>query len=150
MYPGPAKIIHKQETPAGTCTRHIAHSVTCPRGIPVLAGGYPNPGQGVPKSLLGEPQFWLKESTPILTGGTPVLEGAPLSLVPPEGTWDQRLGYILGRDMGPETVVPPRKDLGPESARIWERDCEPDWSTPPPKWWTSRKHYLPSSFGCRR
>ena len=73
--------------------RHTAHGITSPRGYacPVLDRGTPvlswpawYPCPGVPSSL-----DW---STPWLGLGYPI-----------ERTWDQR----LGRDLGPETVVPP-------------------------------------------
>ena len=46
----------------------------------------------------------------------PKRDMGPETRVPPEVTWDQRLGYLPG------------KDLGPESGG---RDWEPDWGTPP-------------------
>ena len=52
-------------------------------------------------------------------------------------------GVLPQKDMGPETKVStPRRDMGPESevcpspkgpgTRVWKRDWEPDWGTPPP------------------
>ena len=69
-------------------------------------------------------------------GGTPrCCPGVP---PPPEGTWDQRLGYPPRRDMGPETGVP-LTWLGPETG-------VPPPPCPPVNGQTHWKHYLPSYF----
>ena len=63
-------------------------------------GGYPSPSQGVPSPGQGMryPRLWEGGVTPDLTGVPLVRTG-----VPPERTWDQR----LGKNLGPKAGVPP-------------------------------------------
>ena len=76
---------------------------------------------------------------PISEGGGYPSPGGSLS----EGTWDQRLGYALEGEMGPETGVPLQKGHG---TKVWESIGNLTGVPPPPVVKT-----LPSpSFGCGR
>ena len=103
--------------------RCTASTVSCPRWV--LPGGYPCPGPGWGE---GVPLSWSWSGMVTQSGPGwryPVLgpdwdtrslwsgPGQGYPLLPPESTWDQR----LGRDLGPEAGVPPRKDLGPETGK---------------------------------
>ena len=108
----------KQESPpAGNCTRHIPHSITCPRGYPSTGwggGGYPSPvpGWANPSPVLGYPQPGL--GYPLKGPGTRDL-GKNLGLgYLLQRAWNQR----PGKEHGPG--VPTGKDLGPETQeRTW-------------------------------
>ena len=89
------------------------------------------------KSSFGKPHDSYRPQHNLSCGGeegTPVLAGWVFGYPPPpqkrhgtrdwntpwEGTWDQRLGYPLGRDMGPDIQrlrYTLQKDLGPESGK---------------------------------
>ena len=93
----------KQESyPAGNRKIHTTCKVTS-------LGGYPSAG-GVPQSQPG--------GTPLLwqgSGNQPPSGTCDRTDIPPERTWDQRLGHPtertwderLGRELGPETGLPP-------------------------------------------
>ena len=150
----------QENPPAGNRTGHIARSVTClgggvlqswlGGGTPVLAGGgTPRPDQWGTPVLAGggtpRPDQW---GAPVLAGrgggysstvlawGYPSPGGGVTQSwyhclgVPPEGTWDQRLGYTPEGHGSRDWDTPCQKGPG---TRIWERDWEPDWaSTSPP------------------
>ena len=107
---------NKDSPPAGNRKRRTTHSITCPGGgggaapHPDLARGYPIltwlGGGGNPSSL-GQ--------------GVPILRYPPSQDwgIPP--AWDWGTPPQQGKDLGPVTGVPPRKDMGPVEV-LWDGD----------------------------
>ena len=111
--------------------RHTArHVSSAPSVVLSQGGGYLIPGQGLPIPGQGIHHPW--------TGGTPSLAGVPSCWpvlgYPWGGTWDQSLGYPLGRDLGPVTGVTP-----PE--RTWDqwKYYGMEMGYPLPQVWTDKQ-----------
>ena len=98
---------------------HLGVPLSCPdlaRGYPCpdLARGYPISGYPLPHPDLPRGGGTSSQGTPhpdLTRNGVPIPPSR--SGVPPEGNWDQSVGYPLGRDLGPVTGVPPGKDMRP-------------------------------------
>ena len=108
--------------PAENCKRHTTRGITCPwegvpssgqGGTPVLARGYPSPAWG---PCPGVPPGRTCDRTWVPLGRTSDRTGVTHSAGPVtrlERTWDRK----LGRGLGPDVGVTPRKVLGPEAGK---------------------------------
>ena len=123
------KILWRENARGVPPTMYTVHALSCvrvpqslPGGTPVLvestsvlARRFPSPGKDIPESF--------QEATPIWGISQSIQDW-----VPPESTWDHR----LGRDLEPETEVPPpTMYMGPEAGK---GPGTRDWGTPFQVW----------------